>query len=187
MKIFLDPGHGNPDPGAVVENFSEADYNYFIAKMIEAHTLGCSEITISRTDNEKPTFEERAKRAKEFNADLVISIHCNSNDNPNASGMTAFYRHQDGNIGSGVADVILRSAPTALYHLGRKSTPVDETTWVRCSNVLRHYEMPAILLELGFLSNSHDRLALESIPCQLGIVSAIMCGMLKLMQVQDGV
>jgi N-acetylmuramoyl-L-alanine amidase len=185
MKIFIDCGHGYPDTGAVVNNFEEAGFNWYMAQLFSAN-FTLAEVMISRKELEKPPFIERAFRAKSFGADLAIILHCNANEEPGASGAMAFCKADD-RISLSIGDQILRAMPQPLYHPSRKCMLVrDGCDWQRCYNVLEHYEMPAVLIEMGFLSNAVDREALESIPVQLAINAALTSGCLRLWQIQDG-
>ena len=80
IVVAIDPGHGAEDPGATYANLKEKDINWGIAQEIKKkfdQTPGIRGVII-REYNENPSLEERARRAKNNNANLYVSIHINA-------------------------------------------------------------------------------------------------------------
>ena len=80
--VALDPGHGGEDPGAMGGNLKEKDLTWKIASRVKQILDNTPGITGVLTKSENETLdsrEERAKRAKNNNADLLMSFHINSN------------------------------------------------------------------------------------------------------------
>lgn len=149
-KIFVDAGHGGENPGAVgINGLEEADVTLDVAlrlgRILKERGY---EVKYSRTDDVTVTLAERANMANEWGADYFISIHCNSNPNPEYRGTSTYY-YREGIT----AEVLAFDVNTALVE--RIGTP-DLGIFTANFAVLRRTQMPAILAELAFLSNPEE-------------------------------
>lgn len=87
MKICLDPGHGGKDPGAVNGGFKEKDIVLNIAlKLAEILRSNGIEVFLTRDGDIYDNVNEKAGKANRSNADLFISLHCNSAASVSANG-----------------------------------------------------------------------------------------------------
>lgn len=151
MKICIDPGHGGDDPGAPGGgDLTEATANIIVAERLVGvlHARG-HDVSITRESGETCGLRRRAELANFHGADCFLSIHCNSHENPNAHGAEALY-YPGSERGRYLADCVLSSWVLASGLRDRGSKPRGDLA------VLRHTNMPAALLELGFLSNEND-------------------------------
>lgn len=161
--IVLDPGHGGADHGVVAPNgLTEAGLALDLARRIEgrlsAHGVN---VVFTRTDHtDAGSDEQRADFANQCGADLVLSLHCDHSRSSSARGVAAFfYGHEDhggwSTIGEHLSDLALREvvARTGL---------VDCRTHARTWPLLRHTRMPAVRLEIGYLSHPGDAEALAA-------------------------
>lgn len=168
IKIFIDQGHnpGTINGGASGNGLSEEAVNFTVGSML-ADLLDSDPRFIVRTSRMFPqqvlgisttdSLHSRVNMANYWNADYFISIHSNSNSNPNINGTEAYvyrrnsrawYLGEDIVAGiveqTGIKDNMVRTNP-ALY-------------------VLRATRMPAVLVELGYLSNAGDAAKLRDDP-----------------------
>ncbi|NCC74177.1 MAG: N-acetylmuramoyl-L-alanine amidase [Sphingobacteriia bacterium] len=93
FTVVLDAGHGGYDPGAKGPHSVEKDITLTIVKMTEkilADNQPDVKVILTRTDDTFITLNHRAKIANENNADLFISVHCNSNPDKNFSGAETY-------------------------------------------------------------------------------------------------
>jgi N-acetylmuramoyl-L-alanine amidase len=92
-RVVLDPGHGGSDPGATGPGgLREKDVTLDIAHRaapLIARELGVSTL-LTRDGDTYVALDERTARANAFNADVLISIHCNASDAGNGSGFMTF-------------------------------------------------------------------------------------------------
>jgi N-acetylmuramoyl-L-alanine amidase len=91
--IIIDPGHGGHDPGAVVKNhIQEKHITLAIGKKLakKINMLKGVEVYLTRSSDEYIPLRRRIKIAREHHADLFISIHADSNPNPNAHGVSIY-------------------------------------------------------------------------------------------------
>ena len=86
--VFIDPGHGGSDPGALGNGLQEKDLTLAIAlkvgSILKQHDL---QVGYSRTTDTYVSLEDRAKLANRSNADIFVSIHINSAKNTLARGI----------------------------------------------------------------------------------------------------
>ena len=175
-KIFIDAGHGGPDPGAVGNGVTEQAVNLNVAKEL-ARLLyeGGYEVKQYRTtrdenvlSNKNADLSNRANMANNWGADYFVSIHTNSSPNPAANGFEAYvYR-----LG-GEAEALAQSIVSQVVaQLGSKDNGVRQANFA----VLRRTRMPSTLLELGYLTNPTEALNLNSPAWQKAVARAIYDG-----------
>jgi N-acetylmuramoyl-L-alanine amidase len=157
--VVLDPGHGGPAKGAQYFGFYEKDINlkilYTIGKKYFNSNPSKLKVYFTRTTDVDMTLSERAAFANKYGADLFVSLHmnastspaaygtevfyCDSNNSPNASGLTSK------KLATIMSDQLHNSLAT--YNRGVKSEKYT---------VIYRNTVPAILIELGFLSNKNE-------------------------------
>ncbi|MFC3746123.1 N-acetylmuramoyl-L-alanine amidase [Paenibacillus sp. GCM10012306] len=167
-KVVIDPGHGGEDPGATAVNgHFEKEFTLSMSKAIADVLEQDPEIQVdlTRTDDTFISTHElyRPKLANELNADLFISIHGNTFDDSSVSGTESFYYHDES---LAFAEVIHRHVAAAT---GFKDRGVKKASYF----VLRETNMPATLLELGYLTNPGNQGQMWSSAFQQSVASAI--------------
>ena len=160
IKIYIDQGHNpsNPNAGAEGNGLREQDINYEVG-ILTAQLLAADpnyEVRLSRPTPETSlgttnaeSLALRVTDANNWGADYFISIHANASTITSASGSEAFV-YSSFSPAYGLAQDILQnmSATTGL---------ADRGVFIRPSlYVLRKTRMPALLLELGFITNPDD-------------------------------
>ncbi|WP_053293650.1 N-acetylmuramoyl-L-alanine amidase [Clostridium botulinum] len=150
MKIFIDPGHGGHDSGAVGFNSKEKVFALDIATKVANmfKNLG-HKVYMSRTDDTFIALTQRARMANSWGADLFISFHCNSGG---GHGVEVWHSIHGGK-GKDYARLVdnqLRSINTSR---GLKCKQGKHGDFIY---VLRATSMPAILIEFGFMDNKSD-------------------------------
>lgn len=163
----LDAGHGGKDQGTSLNKVLEKDLTLQltnrVAALIRKNKPGIK-VVLTRTDDTFVSLEDRCKIASKARADLFLSIHINyAGRNLLLSGTETFYASKKGAQNMVQASHIERNAENSqlLAWLLQNSyfnsdRPADRGA--RASNlyVLMHAEMPAVLTEVGFLSNRND-------------------------------
>ena len=181
IRIFIDQGH-NPsghNTGAVGNGLVEQDINYevglYLAQLLNddprfvARLSRPTEGTILGTNN-STSLQARVNAANSWPADYFVSIHCNSNTNPNIRG-SEVYVYQENTQSYWLAQHILN---------GLTETAGTRDNGVRVNPslyVLRRTSMPAVLVELAYLSNAEDARLLEEDPWSFAL--GIYRGMLS--------
>ena len=172
--VMLDPGHGGEDSGAIgLEGLQEKDVILPIAERV-ATILAASGIQpiLTRTDDYFVDLAPRVEMAKQNHATLFVSIHANSIDNrPDVNGLETYYYSNGQKLAQTVHNTILREVNLADRE-------------VRQANfyVLRNNPMPAILVEVGFVTGAADEPRLATIDYQDQLAQAIADGILSYIQ-----
>ena len=112
----------------------------------------------------------RVQAANDWPADYFISIHCNANENPAING-TEVYVYQENTQAYWLAQHVLNGI---VQRTGTRNNGVRVRPGLY---VLRRTKMPAILVELAYLTNTQDALRLETDP--FGFAQGIMNGILE--------
>ena len=154
MKICIDPGHGGKDPGAVSDGIREKDIALNIAMLLSEKLkyMGI-DVFLTRCDDTYDSPNIKALKGNNSNADLFVSIHCNSAVNPTATGAEVLIYNYNG-VNEHIADSVLDEMVKALNLSNRGIVPRKDLA------VLRETDMTAILVETAFISNDNDRFLL---------------------------
>lgn len=158
MKIVLDPGHGGADPGAVSANGAhESDLALDIARRIGHHVRAAGhEAQLTRTSDLATSLESRAKFANEWGADVLVSIHCNAATTTSARGFevwTSPGKTRGDKLSDLIFDIVRDEFPLMQWRCDMSDGDQDKEAKFY---VLVRSKMPAVLVEVGFLSNVDD-------------------------------
>ena len=150
-KIFIDAGHGGRDPGACYGNVKEKDITLDVGLILgELLVKEGFKVGYSRTDDSFVSLSERANHSDRLGSDIFISIHCNAFTNSSAQGLETFYYRTSQN-GKRLADKFQTNIVNkGLY---TKDRGIKQGNFY----VLKRTNAVAVLLELGFITNSEDR------------------------------
>lgn len=167
--LVIDPGHGGRDPGAIGPNgVKEKDVALDVARLLAEEVKTIARPRLTRDGDEYRELWERSSLANTIGADLFISIHCNSSIDRSAHGTETFvYRF------GGEAEKLARIVQAKLVAaLGTTDRGVKE----KSLHVVRETRMPAILVELAFISNPQEEKLLASLEVQRKAARAIAEG-----------
>jgi N-acetylmuramoyl-L-alanine amidase len=161
IKIFIDQGHnpsGSVNSGAEANGLFESEINYQVGiylrdllnndSRFEARVSRPEPTTVLGTSN-TTSLQERVRMANEWPANYFISIHCNSNPNPAING-TEVYINAYGTQANWLA-VRVMDGITQMVGTKNNGVRVNASLYV-----LRRTNMPAILVELGYLTSTID-------------------------------
>lgn len=181
--ILVDAGHGGIDPGGNRPGIKEKDINLAVALKLKEVLNGYgAKVVLSREidgdlspqcDNEKiigryrRDLAARMEMVEESDADLFISIHANTNHNPRRRGAETFYyrKSETGkNLAEAIQDALSKIAPGA-----GQAAPGDFF-------ILRRNTIPAVLVEVGYITNPEESQLLQSDQHQQKLAEAIAQG-----------
>ena len=150
--ICVDAGHGGSDPGAVNGKYHEKNAALGIAlKIGDKLTQKGHKVVYTRSTDKVLGLQARCDVSNVAKADVFISIHCNSAENKQASGIETFKYPGVGGITQRLANNVQNSLTTHFPE--EKNRGVKEAKYY----VLKNTKAPAILVEVGFIS--HDETA----------------------------
>jgi N-acetylmuramoyl-L-alanine amidase len=171
--IVIDAGHGGKDPGAISPNgFYEKTVNLDVAIAITKllREKGFRVIMTRSTDN-FIELEERANIGTQNNAALFVSIHADSCATSDTNGFSVYISRQPDWQEMKLADSInAQMARTGLQSRGRKEADYRVLKFSRC---------PAVLIEMGYLSNYWEANQLKDKNMQQKIATAITGGIVN--------
>lgn len=181
IKVYVDQGHNPRDynTGAEGNGYFEQDITYEVGRRLYEYLLENPEFTprlsrptpdtvLGTSNNSSVT--ERVREANLWGADIFISIHTNASTNPAANGAEALIYSRSSDEAFGLAEDILREMTLVT---GVRSRGIIERPGLY---VLRRTRMPAVLVELGFISNPEEARLMATSPglFALGIYRGIL-------------
>ena len=166
-KIYIDQGHNpqNPNAGAEGNGYREQDLVYRIGAELAGILLADGyDVRLSRptADTQLGTsnassLAARVNEANAWGADYFISLHANASEITAASGTEALVYRVDSTAGA-LARAIVQAVSAATGLPDRGVTPRTNLY------VLKRTQMPAVLVELGFITNPTDAALMANSP-----------------------
>ncbi len=168
--VVIDAGHGGKDPGATsVLGFYEKGINlsvaHKVARLLEQRGL---RVKMTRSGDRFIELEERAAIANRLRADLFVSIHSDSFPKSTRRGYTVYIAKSASSSSRRAANAIARS----MSGTGLNSFGVQTASY----HVLIGTRGPAVLVEMGYLSNRREAALLRSSSFQNRLAQAIADG-----------
>jgi len=185
--IVVDPGHGGFDPGAWRGSLLEKDITLQISKKLQAYLSEAGAVVIllrekdedlapapfkgSVRERKRSDLAARVESANKSKADIYVSIHTNADTSPRWSGAQTFYNSKS-DASKILAEAIQEEFIRVLGNTKRKAKTgnyyiIDKT------------EMPAVIAEVGFISNPVEARLLSDDEYQERIAYAIFSGIIK--------
>jgi N-acetylmuramoyl-L-alanine amidase len=164
--VVIDPGHGGDDPGVVVGDTTEAALVADIAAKVEGRLSD----------------EERVRFANAAEADLVVSLHVDADANPDCHGVATYYygtvpaagrRDRGSIVGARLADLVQREVVA-------RTDLLDCRTHAKTWELLRGTRMPAVRIEIGYLSNPGDASRLATAEFRDSVAEGIVAAVQRL-------
>lgn len=181
IKIYVDQGHnpGNINAGASGNGVEESEVTYWVGIYLAGFLFADPrfEVQVSRLFpdtvlgyDQASSLRARVDAANDWPADYFISIHVNSNPNPAINGSEVYVYTQPSTAATLAENVL----DTIVEFVGTRYNQVRNNPSLY---VLRRTEMPAILVELAYLSNLND--AQKLLDDQYLFAFAIYIGILR--------
>lgn len=175
--VIIDAGHGGGDPGAIgINGTLEKDINLNIAlklqKFIEENG---GVVLMTRTEdgmlaeNKREDMKIRKKLRDENSSDIFVSIHLNSFPSANCSGAQTFYANDDNSklLAEKIQKNMVKFLDENNPRVAKKLTDVY---------LLKNVNLPSIIVECGFLSNSNEERLLSDDEYQSKVAFSIYSG-----------
>lgn len=182
MKIMIDPGHGGNDPGATYENVQEADTVLLVANLVTKKLSAAKhDVFMTRTGREVQKIRnwERAKLANEKNVDIFVALHCNAAQSSRAEDAEVIYcpgSTKGKLLALCLYDALMETDSELSDSSRRRGIKTDDDTGRGPFTVLRKTRMPAVIVEMAFMSHEEDRRFVNSDAGQRIAASAILNG-----------
>ena len=173
VKIYLDPGHGGNDPGAVSNGLKEKDLTLSIAlKMRSLLAEYDVSVKMSRSSDKTVSLATRTNDANNWEADYFVSIHVN------AGGGTGYEDY----IHTSLSDSSATAKRAKIMHeeIMKRMSWRDRGQKQKNFHVLRETKMSAILTENGFIDNKDDAKKLKDEAYLLKIAQGHVAGIVRI-------
>lgn len=192
--IVIDPGHGGTDPGAKGIRHWEKDLNLAVARELTAILRQRGyQVHLTRSGDTTVSLAERAAVARRLGADVFVSIHANAADNPAVRGGETFFltprgtpsTHSAGatNAGAQSGNAFDRNNARLAYEIQKymvAATDIpDRGTKHANFAVLRDAGCPAVLVEMGFMTNPRDEQLMASDSGRRAIARGVAYGIIS--------
>ena len=171
--IIIDPGHGGADAGAISSNgLREKDLNLAVAVRLKQklEDLG-AEVLLTREDDRYLWLYDRVAIANRTGGAVLLSIHANNHDNRKIHGLEIWHhpdRSESAILAKTLADAVL--ARTKQHFRGIMAS--------KDFVIPREAQMPAIIFEMGFISNREEEKLLLNEEFQDKIIDGISQGLI---------
>lgn len=181
--IYLDAGHGGKDPGAIYDNVYEKDINLDIVKKLQFELKKMGAVVLLTRDDDYDLASIDAKKRKqsdllkranlinESKCDMYISIHLNAYSSTKWSGLQIFYDDINPNnkILAEIMNETLKSNLKTVREIKRENGYF----------MYHKINVPGILIESGFITNSNDRYKLKDSNYQAILARNIVLGVIN--------
>ena len=149
--VVIDPGHGGGDHGAIRGGISEKDITLDVSKRVrDLLEKKGYEVFMTREIDETVSLQERVEISENLVPDMFVSIHVNSSNSDSPNGLETHYYKDNSLI---LAKTVHASM---LNHVQANNRGLFKSKFY----VINHTTAPAILLEIGFMSNPIERVQL---------------------------
>ena len=168
--VVLDPGHGGIDYGAIRSGINEKDINTSVSLKTAAILRSNGyKVYMTRDEDKTVSLEDRVVFAEEIKPDIFVSIHVNSSQGTSATGIETHYYH----------DYSIPLGKLVQNSMKKYINSPDRGLLKSKFYVINHTTMPAILVEIGFISNEGERAELVSESRQQATAKAIAEGIMN--------
>lgn len=168
-KVLIDPGHGGEDPGATAYDNGSYEKEHTLAtalKVKEKLEAAGATVTLTRESDQWVELSDRAKLANDQDVDVFLSLHYDSSPGAGLHGVTTYYYHD-------ADQTMANSVNNQLATLEINNNGVHFGNY----QVLRENHQPALLLELGYVSEKTDLKFIRSDAYHEQVANAIVNGL----------
>lgn len=152
INVVIDASHGGHDSGAKADAFTEKQIVQQITHKIYALNKNKNVVIhLTRSSDTFVSLEERTKTINALKPDLVLSLHVNFNKNKLKSGMEMFVAKETPSAAA--SHKIATQLCNKFSNSNLKTSEIKTAPFY----ILKKSEVPAVLVELGYLSNENDK------------------------------
>ncbi len=169
VLVVLDPGHGGEDEGCAREGVLEKDINMQITQLVQEKLEEKGyRVLLTHEDDNTYSCEERVEKANMANGDIYVSIHQNAHETTAPNGVEIWYSHTGYGVESERLAKLFQKYVVAYTESADRGISETDSLYV-----IREADMPACLIETGFLSNASERRKLTDVQYQEQIAEGI--------------
>ncbi|WP_211222898.1 M56/M15 family metallopeptidase [Gelidibacter mesophilus] len=175
LVVVIDAGHGGKDSG----NLIEKDVVLQISNKLARYSDHKIKIVETRSADEFLSLSERVNFINQLHPDLVISLHCNASQNTDANGVEAFYydKNEHRQTSHDYSRILVENQLDQFNDRGELKAAGFY--------ILKNVDVPALVLELGFISNAKDKAILTNDNHQETIAKSLHESLLKIREFKN--
>lgn len=194
--IIVDPGHGGIDPGALsASGLLEKDIVLQICFLLRdlLESAGANVVMTRQSDrslselppdarvraHKQEDLKQRVAIAREHTADLFISIHCNGSPSSRWSGAQTFYYPGNSEHNRVLALSIQKEVVRLVGRTNRQAQKIEH------QYILKQLEIPAVNVEVGFMSHPEEAKLLNDPAYQRKLAWAVFVGLVKFLAAEE--
>ena len=181
--IYLDPGHGGKDPGAMYGGIMEKDINLEITKKLQNKLLKMGAIVyttrdgdydlsaINTSNHKRSDLSRRSNLINKSKCDIFLSIHLNAEDTNTWRGAQVFYNNSNQK----------NKVIAGIFQKKFKDNLNSSRNYKKANDLYlqKRIKQPGVLLEIGFLSNANERYLLKQDNYQYKIADTIISALIE--------
>lgn len=182
--VVIDPGHGGSDPGMTVPEgelcWTEADLVHDLASRLEGRLAAAGvrvQLTRGPAQRDHLPDVDRAALANSLGADVFISLHLDGHTNPSAEGVATYHYGTDNGVTSATGE---RLAGLVQREIVARTGFRDCRSHAKAWDLLRLTRMPAVRVEVGYLTSPTDRARLVDPRFRDRVVEAIVAAVQRM-------
>lgn len=182
--VVIDPGHGGSDPGLTVpegqRHWTEADLVHDLASRLEGRLAAAGvrvQLTRGPAQRDQLPDADRAALANSLSADVFISLHLDGHVNPAADGVATYHYGTDNGVTSATGE---RLAGLVQREIVARTGLRDCRSHAKAWDLLRLTRMPAVRVEVGYLTSPADRSRLIDPRFRDRVVEAIVAAIQRM-------
>ncbi len=182
--VVIDPGHGGSDPGVTVPegqlHWTEADLVHDLASRLEGRLAAAGvrvQLTRGPAQRDHLPDVDRAALANSLGADVFISLHLDGHVNPAADGVATYHYGTDNGVTSTTGE---RLAGLVQREIVARTGLRDCRSHAKAWDLLRLTRMPAVRVEVGYLTSPADRSRLVEPRFRDRVVEAIVAAIQRM-------
>lgn len=182
--VVIDPGHGGIDPGVTVPegqlHWTEADLVHDLASRLEGRLAAAGvrvQLTRGPAQRDRLPDVDRAALANSLGADVFISLHLDGHVNPAADGVATYHYGTDNGVTSTTGE---RLAGLVQREIVARTGLRDCRSHAKAWDLLRLTRMPAVRVEVGYLTSPADRSRLVEPRFRDRVVEAIVAAIQRM-------
>lgn len=173
--VVLDAGHGGSDYGAIREGINEKDITLDVTQRIASNLKSKGyKVALTRGDDTFVSLQDRVTFSEEEEPEIFVSVHVNSAVATEPKGIETHYYHDYSN----------ELAKVVHSHLAKDIDTKDRGLFKSKFYVINHTTVPAILCEIGFISNEEERNELVSDSRKQKTAKAIADGIIEYLKIK---
>jgi N-acetylmuramoyl-L-alanine amidase len=190
--VLIDPAHGGADAGATYTDgnnikIKEKELNLKVSLLLQDMLKESGvHVELTRQEDKEISLEDRMELAENLNASLLVSVHYESNPDSTQKGTLTRYNSSNDEAVYGITG---QKAAQLIHNKATKGLETEDAGMMAMSKSIKYdsLKMPAVIIELAFMSNESDRKRLITEEFSLKAAKALHDGIIAVLNEMEGI